>query len=124
MSIRSKLAAAWAVLHARMAGWLYVSLLFAFAVVAIAPYQLPVTLYKLSLITVAAWLGYWLDRSLFPYARPGDLAFWRTHDLIQDGESPPWRQELTKAQALAFALAMLRRAIIIAAVVIGVGLGA
>jgi hypothetical protein len=36
----------------------------------IAPAQLPVILYKLALVTLAAVLGYWLDRHMFPYARP------------------------------------------------------
>ncbi|ATE60149.1 putative holin [Thauera sinica] len=113
------IAAAWRLLHARMSGWLYVSLLLAVAIVAIAPHQLPVTLYKLSLIATAGWLGYWLDRALFPYARP--------HDLIRWGESldtPDVPLMISKQQAVAFAAAMLRRALIIAAVVIGVGLGA
>lgn len=37
----------------------------------VSPQQLPVVIYKLALITLAAVLGYWLDRSLFPKARPG-----------------------------------------------------
>lgn len=119
-SIKNRLSAVWTLLHARMSGWLYVSALLALAIVAIAPHQLPVTLYKLSLITTGAWLGYWLDRALFPYARPGCLAVWEQHR----GEHPPLVLSLTHAQALAFAAAMLRRAGIIAAVIIGVGLGA
>lgn len=119
MSLKSRFTAAWALLHARMAGWLYVSLLLAVAIVLVAPYQLPVTLYKLSLITTAAWLGYWLDRRLFPYARPGCLI-----QLYASPGGPGTVPALTEAQARVFAAAMQRRALIIAAVVIGVGLGA
>lgn len=36
----------------------------------LSPQQLPVIVYKLSLVLLAAVLGYWLDRHLFPYARP------------------------------------------------------
>jgi hypothetical protein len=119
MSIRSKLSTAWSLLHARMAGWLYVSLALALAILLLAPYQLPVTLYKLSLITSGAWLGYWLDRALFPYARPGCFIQW--------GASPGGPGvvlSMTDVQVKAFAAAMLRRALIIAAVVVAVALGA
>lgn len=54
----------------RLSGWAFISLLLAFAVLFIAPQQLPVSLYKLSLVTLAGVIGYRLDRSMFPYARP------------------------------------------------------
>jgi len=119
MSIQSKFLKAWGVLRARMSFWLYVSLALAVAILFTAPHLLPVTLYKLSLITSGAWLGYWLDRSLFPYARPGCLL-----GQYASPGGPGVVLSMTKEQAVAFAAAMLRRALIIAAVVIGVGLGA
>ncbi len=79
--------------------WLVVSLALAGLIAVLAPQQLGVTAYKLSLITTAAWLGYWIDRGLFPYARPNKVP-----DYLM-GE------------------AMHRRAIIIAACMIGVALG-
>lgn len=87
----------------RMLDWIIVAVLLAIAIAIVAPHQLPVTLYKLSLISAAAVAGYWLDRSLFPYARPDDLSL-----------SP----------GIETAAAMLRRAIVIAACIIGVALGA
>ena len=57
----------------RLSGWLLITLALLAAVWAIAPQQLPVSLYKLSLVTLAAVVGYWIDRSLFPYARPAYL---------------------------------------------------
>ena len=84
-----------------------VSLLLTSLVFLLAPQQIPVTLYKLSLITVAGVAGYWLDRALFPYARP---------DVYLSGYG--------KLAAFLFAVAMMRRAIIVAAVMIAVGLGA
>lgn len=119
MSIPRKLSAAFGLLHARMSGWLYLSLGLAVAILLLAPYQLPVTLYKLSLITTGAWLGYWLDRALFPYARPGCLIGW-----YSSPGGPGVVLTLSEPQAKAFGAAMLRRALIIAAVVIGVALGA
>lgn len=50
--------------------------LFALALVAlvivgfVAPQQLGVALWKCSLVVLAGWTGYWIDRSLFPYGRP------------------------------------------------------
>lgn len=84
----------------RMGLWLLVSLVLAGLIAVIAPQQLGVTAYKLSLITSAAWVGYWIDRGLFPYARPD------------------------KGQDYLMGEAMHRRAIIIAACVVGVALGA
>lgn len=60
-----------------------------------APQQMPVVMYKLLLVTLFAHLGYWIDRRLFPSARPSD--FPSAHD---------WH------------LANMRRAGIVAAVVL------
>lgn len=89
----------------RMADWIIVTILLTILIYLLAPQQLPVTIYKLSLITTAAVLGYWIDRSLFPYARPDNQSFIDTkaHQLI--------------------AAAMLRRAIIVGCAILGVSLG-
>lgn len=57
-----------------------------------------VSLYKAHLMALGGWGGYWIDRVLFPYARP---------DKVND-----------------MATAMLRRAIVVAACLVCVGLGA
>jgi len=106
---------------ARMSPWLFVSLALLVAIAVTAPRLLPVSLYKLSLITCAAWVAYWIDRGLFPYARPD--AFMAVVCSPGAGitvKSVP--KELP--QALGFAAAQLRRAVIIAAAMIGVALGA
>lgn len=54
----------------RMSEWLLIAIILSFAVWWMAPQQLPVSLYKLSLVALAAVAGYWIDRSLFHYARP------------------------------------------------------
>lgn len=95
----------------RMAGWVAGAVLLAAVVALLAPQQLPVTVYKLSLVAMAAVAGYWLDRSLFPYARPDRIA-----DLgMTQLDMPYW---------LIFSVAMLRRAGIVAAAMLAVGLGA
>lgn len=88
----------------RMLDWLVATVILAAVIVAVAPQQIGVTAYKLSLVCLAAVAGYRLDRSLFPYGRPDDLLMERSDVLV--------------------AGAMLRRAIIVAACVIGVSLGA
>ena len=41
------------------------------SVFLISPAQLPVIIFKASLVTLAAILGYWIDYLLFPHMRPG-----------------------------------------------------
>lgn len=89
----------------RLTFMLIVAVCLTTVIAVVAPQQLPVTLYKLSLITIAGVAGYWLDRELFPYARP---------DRFQN--DPLWE--------FAFVLTQLRRALVVAACIVGVGLGA
>jgi hypothetical protein len=87
----------------RMTDWIIVTILLTIAIYIVSPQQLPVSLYKLSLITMAAAVGYWIDRSLFPYARPDNPSI-QPYDMI-------------------IAAAMLRRAIIVGCAMLAVSLG-
>lgn len=93
----------------------------------IAPQQLPVALYKFTLVTLAALVGYWIDRLIFPYARPdGYLAFdWREvrPTLPKYGDDYQVDYLVEEEHRLVFAAAMLRRALIMIAIVLGVALG-
>lgn len=116
----------------RMLVWLVLTIVLmglALLLQAEAPGNLiAVTLYKAHLLSLGGWGGYWLDRALFPYDRP--------HDYLQDAElgeraagnnAPPQSPEQQTAilvSAGTFGSAMLRRAIIVAACLITVGLGA
>ncbi|MDD4942581.1 MAG: putative holin [Rhodoferax sp.] len=95
----------------RLSGWLLITLALLLAVWLIAPQQLPVSLYKLSLVSLAAVVGYWLDRSIFPYARPDGYL-----NLRGRVSSAVLRQTM--------GMAMLRRAIIIGSAMLAMGLGA
>ena len=119
----------------RMADWLIAAILLTLLVWLLAPHQLPVSVYKLSLIALAAVAGYWIDRSLFPYARPDSFLTCIVDDDDDDGagdagdEYGPYsatetRVDVDQPLLNAFGLAMLRRAIIVAAAMIAVGLGA
>ena len=48
-----------------------VSIILLTAVFLISPAQIPVIIFKASLVTLAAILGYWIDYLLFPHMRPG-----------------------------------------------------
>ncbi|WP_369951969.1 putative holin [Ralstonia syzygii] len=106
----------------RMVGWLVAAVLLAALIAVISPQQLPVALYKLSLISLAAVVAYWLDRGLFPYARPDAYLRqdWRhgTDELENEAD-----YQIVAGYELVFAAAMLRRAAIVAGIVIGVALG-
>lgn len=84
----------------RLYGLGLIVILLSLAIIWLSPFQLGVTLYKLSVVTLGGWLGYWLDRWIFPYARP-------------HGELNPVASWY-----------MLRRAIIVAATILAVALGA
>lgn len=107
----------------RLMSWVILSVLLLLGLFFVSPQQVPVALYKLTLITIAAVVGYHLDRALFPYARP-DIYLrndWKTNLNIEHKYKDHY--ELVDGYSLVFAVAMLRRAIIVAAVVIGVALG-
>ena len=101
----------------RLRGWLVAAMLLLLIIALVSPQQLPVVVYKLSLISLAAVLGYWLDRSLFPKARPGQYL---KHDerLMAEGRWP-----VQTGLHLVFSAALIRRALIVAAVCLAVAMG-
>lgn len=52
---------------------LVAALLLLAVVVAMAPAKLGLTVYGIGKLVAGAWVGYWVDRLLFPYARPHAL---------------------------------------------------
>lgn len=113
--------------HPRMLLWLLATV----ALMALARYTaeinpsglLAVTIYKAHLMALGGWGGYWLDRALFPYARPHSY-------LEEEAELPPELQTgdgyvVGMLQGASdYPTSMLRRAIIVAACLVCVGLGA
>jgi len=89
----------------RIGPWLIMALITTIGVAFLYPHQLGVLLWSLTKLCWGAYLGYWIDRSIFPYARPGDY--------VVDGPE----------SMSAIALLMLRRSIIIAAAILALGLG-
>ena len=102
--------------------WLIAAVLLLLIIALVSPVQLPVVLYKTALIALAAVLGYWLDRGLFPYARPDGYLYadWRYGTEEPEGASD---FPVLHDYHLVFCAAMLRRAIVVGTVVIGVAMG-
>lgn len=110
----------------RMLAWIIATLLLwlaaQHAAVGGANGVMAVSLYKAHLMSLGGWGGYWLDRALFPYDRP--------HLYLGDDEPDPAEQPpdgtyctglITTSE---YGFAMLRRAIVVAACLVCVGLGA
>lgn len=89
--------------------------------IAIAPQQVPLTLYKLSLVTLAGLVGYWLDRALFPYARPDQ--FIDSDNCQQEGEGI-YPLVTVVVDEFVFSACMIRRALIVGCAMLAMGLGA
>ncbi len=128
----------------RMADWLLYSLALMALVWFMAPQQLPVAVYKLALLSLAAVTSYWIDRSLFPYARPDVLLLGEKIDIEEHASETSFldirgvvsfsEAELsvdapldlaTPRDRLALGAAcMLRRALIVGFAMLAVSLGA
>ena len=79
--------------------WLALALVTCAVVGVIAPWQLGVLVWGLTIVCLGAYLGYWVDRTIFPYGRP---------------------HEACSSQSASFA--QMRRAIIMVATIIGLAL--
>ena len=86
----------------RMTSWSLLAIPLLALLAIFHPEQLQVVLYKGSLVALAAVMGYWLDRALFPYGRPGDMQ---------------------RGQELMICAAYLRRAMVVAGCILGMTLG-
>ncbi|KWZ43760.1 hypothetical protein WS72_13440 [Burkholderia savannae] len=106
----------------RLTSWLVAAFILITAIALVSPQQLPVALYKLSLVSLAAVVAYWLDRGLFPYARP-DSYLERDWRYGSAGPMLDADYRVVAGYEMVFAAAMMRRALIVLGVVIGVALG-
>ena len=106
----------------RLTGWLLTATLLIVAIALISPQQLPVALYKLALISLAAVVAYWLDRSLFPYARPDSYL---CRDWRCGTDEPDFEPDYPVVDdcVMPFCFSMIRRVVIVGAVIVGVALG-
>lgn len=76
---------------------------------SISPQQGPVIVYKLALVMLAAFTGYWVHRWVFPYARPDRF-------LTREGLVMANHKRV-------FAAALICRAIVVGCAMLAVGMG-
>lgn len=105
----------------RLFGLIVLNVILIGILIAIAPQQVPLTLYKLSLVTLAGLVGYWLDRALFPYARPDQ--FIDSHTCQQEDKSD-YPSVTVIVDETVFSSCLIRRAIIVGCAMLAMGLGA
>ena len=123
----------------RLLKW-YVLAIILFSIIALfSPQQLPVVIYKLSLVLLSAVIGYHLDRALFPYSSPGGYLCtdwkkvgknfyqikYKKDGRLYDKSNANYLAEypVLEPYRIIFAVVMIRRAIIVSAVILGVTLG-
>ena len=95
----------------------------AVVLLAVAPVQIPVAIYKVVLALTAGLAGYWLDRAIWPYAHPaGYLADdWRKEpDADNEGNAD---YPIVTEYRWPFIAAMLRQAVIVGGCMLAVCLG-
>lgn len=102
--------------------WLAAAVVLMTFIAVISPVQLPVVLYKAALVSLAVVMGYWLDRALFPYARP-DGFLERDWRLGTDEPLFAVDYRVVKGYEMVYALAMIRRAVLVGVVIVGIALG-
>lgn len=121
----------------RLLKWYLAAIVLLAVIVLLAPQQLPIVVYKLSLVLLSAVVGYHLDRAIFPYASPGGYLYqdWKMHGkdyytklYVQDGQDEiptkyACEYPVLEPYRIIFAVVLIRRALIILAVILGVTLG-
>jgi membrane protein YqaA with SNARE-associated domain len=98
----------------RLTGWLMITIGLLLAIALFQPQQLLVVLYKGALVTLGGVVGYWIGRSLFPYARP--------HTFIDQFIRRAEGDDATRMVVLA-AAALVARSLIVLACILGLTLG-
>ena len=88
----------------RLLAWLLAAFWLLLCLYLLSPQQLPVVLYKVAMVLLGVVIAYRVDRAYFPYDRP--------HTYAETGED-----------LLPRGLAMLRRALIAVACILGLTLG-
>lgn len=123
----------------RLLKWYLVSIILFSIITLFSPQQLSVVIYKLSLVLLSAVIGYHLDRALFPYSSPGGYLCtdwkkvgknfyqikYKKDGRLYDKSNANYLAEypVLEPYRIIFAVVMIRRALIISAVILGVTLG-
>ncbi|WP_420598622.1 putative holin [Neptuniibacter sp.] len=103
-------------LKLRLGFWLLLAIGLIIGLALLSPAQLPVVLYKGALVTLGGVIGYWLDRHLFPYARP-HLLFEQAKQYADAGD------DVGVYVMVSAWLGTVRRAVVVLACILGLTLG-
>ncbi len=103
----------------RLYQWVILAVALTIALAFIAPEQLGILVLKATYVSTALVIGYWADRIIFYYARPHDLG----KEAWREIRGHVVKDQRVESAYRAYSLSMLRRAIIVAAVVIAFALG-
>lgn len=101
----------------RLTDWMLITIGLLLAIAVLQPQQLQVVLYKSCLVALGGVVGYWIDRRLFPYARPHKAVNKYSRALSRSDEDAAF------GHGLLAAFAMIRRAVVVLACVLGLTLG-
>lgn len=106
----------------RLLLWAVLAIVLMTAIWLIAPQQSSVVLYKFALVTFGSVIAYYLDYELFPYARPDSYLVhdWRLGSDEPDGAAD---YEIVPGYQWVFIGAMIRRAVVVLAVLLALTLG-
>jgi hypothetical protein len=123
----------------RLLKWYLVAITLFAIITLLSPQQLPVVAYKLALVLLSAVVGYHLDRALFPYSSPGGYLCtdwkkdgknfyqikYKKDGRLYDKSNANYLAEypVLEPYRMIFSVVMIRRALIIFAVILGVTLG-
>ncbi|HEU6435848.1 MAG TPA: putative holin [Nitratidesulfovibrio sp.] len=91
----------------------------------VAPREAVTVLYKITMVLAAAVAAYWVDRWLFPYARPEGYLCQEWRDRIGAGLWPDNIEDypVVATSRTLFAIACVRRIVLMAAAMLAVGMG-
>lgn len=103
----------------RMWQWIGISAGFIGALALVAPEQIGVLALKSTLISIAAVTGYYIDRCLFPYARPHIAR----EEAWRETSAHTFKDERIESAYRAYHANMIRRAIVVAGTMIAFALG-
>lgn len=103
----------------RMWQWLVISMGLIALLAFLAPEQLGVMTLKSALISTAAVIGYYIDRCLFPYARPHAAR----EEVWREISTHTYKDERLESAYKAFHANMIRRAIVVAGTMIAFAIG-
>lgn len=100
----------------RLTDWMLITICLVLAIALIQPQQLQVVVYKACLVALGGVIAYWIDRRMFPYARP--------HEMVKRYTKAVSRADEDGAigHGLVASLAMIRRAIVVLACILGLTL--